>query len=433
MRGDGAPEDGGDAVDRAELTTLRARVAELEASGAATGTTSEKRRIRSLVSALLIVLAWVLAPLSVVAVWSAGVVGDTGRYVSTVSPLAADPDIQAAVANRVTDAVMGQLDIGALAQQVAPGDRPRLEALLQKASRPITGALTSFVHDRTLSILASPWFATFWDDANRAAHASVDRLLTGTGSGAVQVRNGAVTVDLGPLVDRVKTQLVAGGITIADQLPEVRTDFAIMQAEHIGQYRAWFRLLRILGDWLPFVFLACVAGGVLLARDRRRALVVAALGVFVAAALVGIGVRLGRTFYLNALPADVSQAAAAAVYDTMSRFLVTTNRTVAVLGLLVALAAWLSGPSRPAVVARGFWHVGIDATRQFADRLGLRTGPVGGFVHRFRSWLTWGAVLVAAVVLVLWDHPTGTVVFWLAAGCLAVLTVVEFLAERVDP
>ncbi|NUP47496.1 MAG: hypothetical protein HOW97_09305 [Catenulispora sp.] len=411
---------------------MRARVAELEASGKLQ-TAPKRHRVRSLFSALLILLAWILAPLSVAAAWSAATVGDTSRYVSTVSPLATNPDIQAALANRVTNTVMGELDIAALAQQITPDDRPRLEALLQKASGPITSALTSFVHDRTLNVLSSSWFAAFWDDANRAAHSSVNKLLTGQGGGALKLQDGAVAVDLGPLVDRVKAQLVADGITVAGKIPEVHTSFTIMQAKNINQYRTWFRLLQIAGDWLPFIFLACAAGGVLLAADRRRALVVTGVGVFVAAGLIGIGVRLGRTFYLNALPGDVSQPAASAVYDTMTRYLITTCRTVAILGLLVALAAWLSGPSRPAVIVRGFWHVGIDATRQFADRLGMKTGPVGGFVRRYRSWITWGAVLIAAVVLLLWHYPTGLVVLWLAIACLAVMLVVEFLADRPGP
>ena len=426
--GHGGPATGSDAVGEAEITALRARITELEASGAAK--TSSRHRLRSFFSALLIFLAWLLAPLSVVAAWSAGIVGDTDRYVSTVAPLATNPDIQASIANRVTQAIMTNLDIASLVQEAAPADRPRLGALLQKAAGPVTGALTSFVHDQTLTVVRSSWFATFFNDANRAAHASVDKLLTGEGGGAVQVRDGAVTLDLGPLVDRVKSQLVGSGVSVADKIPEVHTSFTLMQANHITTYRKGFRLLQLMGDWLPFIALALVAGGVLLARERRRALVVAGLGVFVAAGLVGVGVRLGRTFYLNALPADVSQAAAGAVYDTMSRFLITTCRTVAILGLLVALAAWLSGPSRPAVFVRGFWRVGIDSSRQFADRMGLRTGPVGGFVHRFRSWIMWGTVAAAGIALAVWSYPTGMVVLWLALACLAVLVVVEFLAEQ---
>ncbi|GAA1991279.1 hypothetical protein [Catenulispora subtropica] len=436
--GNGEPVDrsasgsGGDAADRAEIAALRARVAELEAakaSAAAAPAPVKKHRIRSFFSALLIFLAWILAPLAVVAAWSASVVGDTGRYVSTVAPLARNPDIQQSVANRTTDAIMSHLDIQTLVQEAAPADRPRLDAVLQKAAGPVTSALTSFVHEQTLNLVQSDWFASFWDDANRAAHASVDKLLTGQGGGAVQVKNGAVTIDLAPVVDKVKTQLVAKGVTVADKIPQVHTDITVMQAEHINKYRTYFRLLQILGVWLPFVFLACVAGGVLLAKNRRHALIVAGLGVFVAAALVGIGVRAGRTFYLNALPADVSQASASAVYDIMSRFLITTNRTVAILGLLVALAAFLAGPTRVAGAVRGFWHAGIDSTRQFADHLGMRTGPVGAFVYRFRSWITWGAVVIAGVVLLLWHYPTGMVVFWLALACLLVLLVVDFLSE----
>jgi hypothetical protein len=418
---------GDDAADRGELDALRARVAELEAAKAPEK--RKKHRIRAFFAALLIVIAWILAPVAVLASWSASIVGDTNRYVSTVSPLARNPDIQASIANRATTAVMSQLDIPTLLEQVPTTDRPRLAQVLDKAAGPITSALTSFVHDRTLDIVSSSWFAGFWDDANRAAHASVNKLLTGQGGGAVQVKNGDVTLDLGPLVDRVKAQLVSSGVTVAAKLPEVHTSFTLIQSTNIPKYRRYFRVLQFFGNWLPFIALGFAAGGVLLARNRRRALVVAGLGIFVSAGLVGIGVRLGRGFYLDALPADVSQASAKAVYDTMSRFLITTCRTAAILGLLVGLAAWLSGPGRVATAVRGFWRVGIDATRGFADQQGMRTGAFGRFVHRYRSWIMWIAVLAAAIALVLWHYPTGMVVFWLAIACLAVLAAVEFFDE----
>lgn len=420
---------GDGAADRAEIDALRARVAELEAAKAAPA--PRKHRIRAFFSALLIFLAWVLAPLSVVAAWSASIVGDTDRYVATVSPLARNPDIQAAMANRATTAIMSELNVQALLQEVPTTDRPRLATLLDKASGPITGALTSFVHDTTLKVVSSSWFAGFWDDANRAAHASVNKLLTGQGGGAVKVGSGGtVTLDLGPLVDRVKSQLVSSGVTAAAKIPQVNTSVTLMKSSSIPKYRRYFRILQFFGNWLPFIALGFAAAGVLLARNRRRALVVAGLGLFVAAGLVGIGVRLGRGLYLDALPADVSQPAAKAVYDTMSRFLISTNRTVAVLGLVVAVAAWLSGPSRPAAIVRGFWHAGIDATRGFADRLGMNLGPVGKFVTRYRTWIVWITVVAAAVALLLWSYPTGMVVFWLAFACVVVLGVVEFLVER---
>lgn len=99
-----------------ELDRLRARVAELEADRRR----GPGRRVRSLVAILLVVVGCVLAPLGVVAAWTADTVGDTDRYVKTVAPLASDPDIQNAVANRVTSAVMDHLDLTALLSGAAP-------------------------------------------------------------------------------------------------------------------------------------------------------------------------------------------------------------------------------------------------------------------------------------------------------------------------
>lgn len=63
-----------------------------------------RQRWRSLVATLLIVIGCILAPLAGVAVWAKNQVTDTDRYVATVAPLASDPAIQNAVADKVTAA-----------------------------------------------------------------------------------------------------------------------------------------------------------------------------------------------------------------------------------------------------------------------------------------------------------------------------------------
>jgi hypothetical protein len=65
------------------------------------------------VASLLIVLGCVLAPLSVVAVWTRNQVTNTDRYVATVAPLASDPAIQQAIADQVTAQVLTCLDVPA--------------------------------------------------------------------------------------------------------------------------------------------------------------------------------------------------------------------------------------------------------------------------------------------------------------------------------
>ncbi|MEU3604100.1 hypothetical protein AB0E83_01320 [Streptomyces sp. NPDC035033] len=422
----GAPGGGTDD----ELTLLRARVAALEADAGRGAPRRERHRLRSFCSALLVVIGCVLVPLGLVAAWTADLLGDTDRYVKTVEPLASDPDVQDAVANRATDAVMRHLDLPALLEGVAPDQRPLVEKALGKLGGSLESAVGSFVHDRARDVVASPAFETIWTDANRAIHTSLDRALTGDEDGAVKIETDAVTIDLAPVIDRVKERLVASGLTAAGNIPEVHTDFTVLRSDDIGKAKTGFALLQAVGLWLPVIAVLCVAGGVLLAVRRRRALVAAALGFAVAAVVLGIALTVFRTVYLNALPASVSPAAAGSVYDTLVRFLRTSVRVCAVLGVLVALAAWLSGPSRPAALTRGLWRSGVTATRSTADRAGMRLGPVGPFVHRFHTWIVWILVAGAALAFVLWPHPTGWVVVGLALSLLLALAITDFLAAE---
>ncbi|MFB7406079.1 hypothetical protein ACFCZ2_02750 [Streptomyces sp. NPDC056202] len=414
-----------------ELAALRARVAALESEAAARP--APRHRGRSFLAAVLIVIGCLLVPLGIVAAWTSDIVGDTDRYVSTVAPLASDADVQAAVANRVTGAVMEHIDLESLLEGVAPEQRPLLAKALGKLGGSLESAVSSFVHDKAQDVVASDAFETVWTDANRAVHTSVVRALTGSGDGAVQINNDTVTVDLAPVIERVKERLVDSGLTVAGKIPEIHTDFTVVKSEDIGKVKTGFRLLQVMGLWLPVLAVLLVVAGVLLSTHRRRTVIASAIGVAVAALVLGIALTVFRTVYLNALPDTVSQPAAGSVYDALIHFLRTTVRMVVTLGLVVALAAWLTGPSRPAVVVRRMWNSGIDATRAAADRAGLRTGPVGPFVRRYRTWITWILVALAVLVYVLWDHPTGWVVVGLALALLFVFAVVRFLgAEPAD-
>ncbi|MDX2561424.1 hypothetical protein PV371_17405 [Streptomyces sp. TX20-6-3] len=411
-----------------ELAALRARVAALE--GEAAARPAPRHRGRSFLAAVLIVIGCLLVPLGIVAAWTSDIVGDTDRYVSTVAPLASDADVQAAVANRVTGAVMEHIDLEDLLEGVAPEQRPLLAKALGKLGGSLESAVSSFVHDKAQDVVASDAFETVWTDANRAVHTSVVRALTGSGDGAVQIKNDTVTVDLAPVIDRVKERLVDSGLTVAGKIPEIHTDFTVVKSDDIGKVKTGFRLLQVMGLWLPVLAVLLVVAGVLLSTHRRRTVIASAIGVAVAALVLGIALTVFRTVYLNALPDTVSQPAAGSVYDALIHFLRTTVRMVVTLGLVVALAAWLTGPSRPAVVTRRMWNSGIDATRTAADRAGLRTGPVGPFVRRHRTWITWILVALAVLVYVLWDHPTAWVVVGLALALLFAFAVVGFLGAR---
>ncbi|MFD5562368.1 hypothetical protein [Kitasatospora griseola] len=409
--------------DDRELEALRARVADLESQEPA----RRRHRVRSFFAAVLIVLAAVLTPLAVVASWSRAQVTDTGRFVSTMAPLASDPAVQGAVANRATDAIMQQLPISDLLNEVAPTDRPALNAALGRIGPALTDGLSGFVHSQVLNVVQSDAFAGIWEGILRNAHAAFTNVLTGQGGGAVQVKGDTVSLDLAPVIAQVKDRLVANGVGLAAKIPEVHTDFVLVQSDTVKKAQTGLRLLDLAGFWVPVLAVLCAVGGILLAVRHRRATVTTALAMAVAAGLLGIGLTVFRALYLDKLPTDVDQAAAAAIYDTLVRYLRAAVRMLLALGIVIALAAWLTGSGRRAGWVRQLWQAGLGAVRRAAERIGMRLGPVGRFVHRRKAWLGWGAVVVATIVLLTWGYPTAVVVLWIAVVLLAVLAVLEFL------
>lgn len=425
------PADAGrlPARERAELEEMRNRLAVLEASSRPV---RRRHLLRSWASALLILIASVLSLLSVLAVWTDSIVGDTDRYVATVAPLAGNPDVQQAITQRVTGLVLDQVDVQALVNQLSQAAAaknlpPATSKLITSLNGPITKGLTELVSGTVRRVVSSDAFATVWVEANRAAHTALDKALTGKGGGAVSLENDQVTIDVGPIVSRVKGELVNSGLTVAGKIPAVRTDFVVFTSKDVSKVKTYFRVLEILGNWLPVVTVLIAAAGVFLAADRRRALLVAALGVAAAMLLLGVGLTVFRGVYLDHLPPGTSSAAAGAVFDALVRFLRASVRAVGALAIATALGAFLVGPSRVAVAVRNGFRNGIGALRGVAESSGLRLGATGRFVHRYKRWIGGVILTVAAIVLFTWSYPTAVVVGWTAVVVLAALAIREFL------
>ncbi|WP_201776838.1 hypothetical protein [Streptacidiphilus anmyonensis] len=414
-----------------ELEELRRRIAQLEARHVPAQ--REHHRMRATGSAVLIVLAAVLSLLAVVSVWARDQVTDTGRFVTTMAPLASDPQVQSALTTRVTNLVVQQIDVPSLVGQLSQaasqkGVPPKAANLIGSLSGPIGSGITSLVGTVVNKVVTSPAFATLWTNALRAAHASMVKALTGQGGGAVSLENNQVTIDLGPIIAQVKTQLENAGLGLVAKLPAVHPTFTVYESTSIGKYKSYLRLLDIVGNWLPVVAVLVAAAGVYLARDRRRALIGATVAIAVAMLVLGVALAVFRGYFLDQLPPGVNSGAAGAVYDALVHFLRVTVRAVGVLAVLVALGAFFVGPSRAATFVRAASSTGLGGVRQAAEQVGFRAGPVERFVRRFKHWIGVAILLIAALVFVFWDHPTGMVVFWFAFVVLMAFAVREFLA-----
>jgi hypothetical protein len=425
--------------ERAELERLRRELAELRSrppdAPAAAAARPPRQRWRTIVATLLIVVACLLAPLAVVAVWTSNQMSDTDRYVQTVTPLASDPAIQNAVADQITAQIFAHIDVQGLTTQAldALADRglpPQLAEQLQALAGPVANGVRSFTRSQVGRVVQSDAFAAAWVQANRLAHAELVKALTGEGGGAVSIENDTVSINMAAFIEVVKEQLTAAGFSLAARIPEVNASFVLFQSEDVTRARSVFNLLDTLGNWLPLIVLAVIAIGVYVAKDHRRALVGAGLGVALAMAVLALALAVFRTVYLDSVPADVlPHDAAAVLYDTVVRFLRAGLRSVLVLGLVVAAGAFLTGRSVTAVRARRGLAGALAWLRGGAEQAGFRTGPVGTWVYANKRALRVGAVAVAVLALVFWGRPTGKVIILLAVLLLVALAIIEFLGR----
>ncbi|MFE2166256.1 hypothetical protein ACFXB3_14475 [Streptomyces sp. NPDC059447] len=272
--------------------------------------------MRTILSAVLIVLMTLLVPASAVAYWADRELGDADRYTAAMSPLAEDPAVRSVVVTQAGRALSGQIDAGPFQSGV--------DTLLGEALRSFAG---------------TPAYRTAWDAANRAAHAAfLEALATGHGD--------AVTIDLAPVIAQVKGELVGDGVPFADRIPVTHISVKVMEYDNLGALRKGFHMLQIAGIWLPVLTLFLAAAAIAVSIRRRSAVIATGLGLAIGAGLLWVAVDLCRRLTLDDLPADIDRAAAGAVYDALTAFLRTTSWVVLAVGLATALAAWLTGRRR---------------------------------------------------------------------------------------
>jgi hypothetical protein len=431
----------------AELARLRARVSELEGQlesvaqqrpAGPAAARAPRKSWRTIVATSLIVIGCILAPLAVVSVWADDQVSDSDRYVETVSPLADNPDLQAAVTDAITAEIFTYIDVTGLTQRALEalsrqGLPPGVAAQLQGLSTPLASAIESFVRGQIAQIVASEAFANAWDQANELAHAQLLVLLSGEQGGAISAQGDSVTINLGPFIADAKEQLVAQGLSIASNIPEVDKSFTIIESSAVTRMQGGYRLLDALGTWLPWISLALIGLGVYVAKGHRRALIGAGLGVAASMLVLGAGLAVARALYLDAIPTvELTRDAAAAVFDTLVRFLRQALRATGLAFLLLAAGAFLTGGSVTAVRTREGFVRGIGWLRGGAESAGMRTGRLGGWVHTYRRQLRVASVVLGLLALMLWpDVAVGDVIVT-AVVVLLIAGVIEFLNHPID-
>ncbi len=274
--------------------------------------------MRRAISLIFILLGCFSASIALVAIWM-DQIGDTDRYVEMVAPLAANPAVQDTVTDQVTAAIAESL-------------RP----------------LDASVSDHTVrvavdAVVTGDGFPAIWRRVNRGTHRELSAIMSDRG-GVPAVRDGTVGLDLTPVYEPARRGLMESGVPIAARLPDLRPTIELFSRSDLAGIRSGYAWMVRLKWVLPILSPVLLVAGVLVARDRRSALIGAGLGLAGGMVVLAAILAVIRNTFLPDLAGDGSQTdAVLVIFDTLTRFLRIGLRVIFTLGLLLAVAAFVAG------------------------------------------------------------------------------------------
>lgn len=424
-----------------ELDDLRDRLAALEAENAELrAPTSNGRtagtRWRAVASAVCIVLAAILVPVSIVGAWARVQLVDEASFVRTLAPLVDDPQVQQLVIDEAMGAITTQVDFDQVTSDLFAGIKdlgvgPRASAALDLLQRPAADGLENLVQNTVTTVVESDAFSDIWATAVRGAHRALTAASTSDGGGIVVMTPDGVGISLGPIVAQVKERLSDQGVGIAAMIPAVDRTIIIGSGQGLTAIRTGYAIAATMGWWLPVITLALFGLGIALARRRNVAVLGTGVALAIGGAALGATLSIGTTAVsIAAGELDVSASALEVIYGSLVADMTQTAWVIATLGVLVAIIGWFVGRSRPARRTRAAVDSLNDSARRSLRRRGLDTGAFGAWLSRNRILVRVGvAVLAVLWLFLLRPISFDDVVLVLIVGLL-VGWVLELLQNR---
>lgn len=390
-----------------ETELLGRRVRELEEENDALRAKSRRRpRARSILAAIALTLAVLLAPLAVLSSWVRAELVNTDRFVSTLAPLADDPDVQRFLGDQVMAAVDAHVDFDGIVSSLVAGlsglDLPaQASASLALLQGPAAQGMRSVVASTVDETISSDAFSGTWQLALSNTHRASVALLQGDTRGLVTLdkASGTLSLEAGVVLEEVKSQLSDRGVSVASMIPDVDASIPITTSTSLVSVQAGYQATVALGYWLPWIALGLLVVGVALARHRARALTRAGVGLFLGFLLALSAISVGAVVFENSVSPTVMPVETAAALTTQLTLSLRALLAALVLtAALVTLAAMILGPSRGARALRRALTAGFARVRNEYTQHGLSTGAFGTFLDRHRAGIM--VLLAAGSVLV---------------------------------
>jgi hypothetical protein len=325
------------------------------------------RRAHRVLVPVLLVLATIVGVAGAFAVWVNRQALNTPNWASTSGKILDDKQVQAAVSAYIVREVFSNVDVPGALQKTLP-------AQLQPLAGPAAAGLQQLAGQLAPRVLASPQAQAAWVQANVAAHKQLLKVLNGGGP-VVSTQSGVVTLNLHTLASELAATLGVSSQVAAAQsklqgstgasvraaaqqrlgitLPPATGQLVILRADQLRTAQDVANGVKGLAIVLPAVAILLFALAVYLARRRRRTLRTTGWCLVLIGVVLVLIRRIGGDAVVDGLVKVASNKPAVHdVWNIATSLLYDLAVAMIVYGLVFVVAAWLAGPTRPAIAIR---------------------------------------------------------------------------------
>jgi hypothetical protein len=278
--------------------------------------------VRPVTSLVCGVLAVVLMPLSLVAVWASIMLTRTTVFVNELSPVVRQPQVQGALAEGVVTSVLGALTL-----------QPAVEQVLEGPLRQVAA-----------TVVADPRVATAWSGALRSTHRQFVGVLEGRADTGLDSQ-GRVTMIIPlelPELEQVLTQV--GVADPAALRPTI--EIPLVAASDLATAKRVYAVADAWGVWAPVLVLALALLAVALAQRRRAVLGWIAVGWLLGGVSLAAALMLGRAPTIDLVREPVVRTLADAAYGLSATWLYAASAVAVGVSVVLLVGVALSGRSR---------------------------------------------------------------------------------------
>jgi hypothetical protein len=289
---------------------------------------------------MLVLLASLLALVSAFTVWTKLQLLDTDTWTSSAVQALEQPDVRDALSRRLVGLLFERVDV-----------EDDLRSRLPKPVRGAAPAAAAAIHATAVraadAFLATSEARRLWAEINRRAHPAIVHVLEGKPAGPVSTANGAVVLDVRPLLAGIGNRLGVG-----DRLGTVAApdEIVLLRSDQLKSAQTAVRALRAV-SLLATVLVPCLYGAAIaLARGRRRQFVEVCGASLVVVGLVVLLLRrlVGDAIVDSLVRVAADRTAVSEIWRVETTLLRDIGLGLVVYGACFVAAGWLAGPSAPA-------------------------------------------------------------------------------------